>query len=238
MVGRHHGFIALLKKEVPGILALNDRLFGQLCKENDEEINRLLLHTEVRWLPKRTCLTRFSNLFNSVLEFREEKDVALRDRVLQFKMDVAYMTNLFTKFNGINLQLQGKELNLIITKSVLSAFLKRLTLWKQNFGRNEFSQFSILSDMHKSSEIPFDETQAYCQHLESLHKDFSERFKDSLSLEVPQWVMNPFMNIETAELLFGIWKLLIQKTTKTPPFAEVAFSKEGLNVFKRRTQKK
>lgn len=30
--------------------------------------------------------------------------------------------------------------------------------------------------------------------------DFSERFKDILSLEVPQWVMNPFINIETAEI--------------------------------------
>lgn len=111
MVGRHRGFIALLKREVPGISAvhcvihrqhlvaknlsdrlhqslqcvisavnkirsnaLNGRLFGQLCKENDEEFNRLLLHTEVRWLSKGACLNRFWNLFDSVLEFLEEKD--------------------------------------------------------------------------------------------------------------------------------------------------------------------
>ncbi|KAJ7344907.1 hypothetical protein JRQ81_000857, partial [Phrynocephalus forsythii] len=112
------------------------------------------------------------------------------------------MTDLFAKFNGINLQFQGEELDLITTKSVISPFLKKnkLTLWKQNFGRNEFSQFSIMSDLHKSSEIPFDETQVYCQHLESLHKGLSECFKNILSLEVPQWVMNPFMNIETAEV--------------------------------------
>jgi len=30
--------------------------------------------------------------------------------------------------------------------------------------------------------------------------DFSDRFKDILSLEVPQWVMNPFINIETTEI--------------------------------------
>ncbi|XP_025031038.1 LOW QUALITY PROTEIN: protein ZBED8-like, partial [Python bivittatus] len=204
MVGRHRGFIAFLKKEVPGILAvhcmihrqhlvaknlrdrlhqsiqyvisavnkirsnaLNDRLFGQLCKGNDEEFNRLLLHTKVCWLSKGACLNRFWNLFYSVLllsfEFLEEKDVALRDRLLQFNTDVAYMADLFAKFNGINLQLQGEELNLISTKSVISAFLKKLTLWNQNFGRNEFSQFPILSDLHKSSEIPFGETQVYCQ---------------------------------------------------------------------------
>ena len=33
--------------------ALNDRLFRQLCGENDEAYQRLLFHTEVRWLSKR-----------------------------------------------------------------------------------------------------------------------------------------------------------------------------------------
>lgn len=30
--------------------------------------------------------------------------------------------------------------------------------------------------------------------------DFSESFEDILSLEVPQWVMNHFLNIKTAEV--------------------------------------
>ena len=32
--------------------ALQSRLFKQLCGENDEEFEVLLLHTEVRWLSK------------------------------------------------------------------------------------------------------------------------------------------------------------------------------------------
>ncbi|KAE9523112.1 hypothetical protein AGLY_016499 [Aphis glycines] len=239
MVGRHRGFIAFLKKEVPGILAvhcvihrqhlvaknlsdrlhqslryvisavnkirsnsLNDRLFAQLCKDNDEEFNRLILHTEVRWLSKGACLNRFWNIFESILEFLEEKNVDLRSKLLQFKTDIAYMTDLFAKFNDINLQLQGDKLNFITTKSIISAFQKKLTLWKHNFGRNEFSQFPILSDLHKNSKISFDDTQIYCQHLQSLDKDFSQRFDDILSLEIPQWVINPFVNIESAKLQY------------------------------------
>lgn len=57
-----------------------------------------------------------------------------------------------------------------------------------------------LSDLCKNSEILFDDAQTYCQHLESLHTDLSKRFEDILSLKVPQWVMNPFVNIETTEV--------------------------------------
>ncbi|KFM57075.1 hypothetical protein X975_16606, partial [Stegodyphus mimosarum] len=77
------------------------------------------------------------------------------------------MSDLFAKFNGINLQLQGEELHLITTKSVISAFPKKFTSQKQNLGHNEFSQFPILSDLHNSTEIPLDKTQVYCQHLDS-----------------------------------------------------------------------
>ncbi|KFD58167.1 hypothetical protein M513_00930 [Trichuris suis] len=54
MVGRYRGFVAYLKEVVPDYViqavnrikanALSDRLFRQLCDENDEEFNRLLLH--------------------------------------------------------------------------------------------------------------------------------------------------------------------------------------------------
>ncbi|GBP08761.1 SCAN domain-containing protein 3 [Eumeta japonica] len=58
--------------------ALNTRLFAQLCDENDEDFQRLLLHTEVRWLSKGACLTRFYSVFDSVLEFLESRDPDLK----------------------------------------------------------------------------------------------------------------------------------------------------------------
>ena len=115
--------------------SLNDRLFKQLCVQNDEEYNRLLLHTEVRWLSKGACLDRFYKLYNTVLEFFQDKNDALRSNLIQPKNDIVYLTDLFQKFNESNLQLQGNDFNLIKTKSVISAFL----LYKQNFGRGEFN---------------------------------------------------------------------------------------------------
>jgi hypothetical protein len=53
--------------------ALNDRLFRKPCDENDEDFNRLLLHTGVRWLSKGTCLKRFYYIFDSVITFLKTK---------------------------------------------------------------------------------------------------------------------------------------------------------------------
>ena len=89
--------------------ALNSRLFHQLCIANDEDFPCLLLHTEVEWLSKGNCLKRFYTLFNSVLDFFQESSPELYDKLKSSKTDIAYLTEMFSKFNEVNLQLQGDE---------------------------------------------------------------------------------------------------------------------------------
>ncbi|CAH2001697.1 unnamed protein product [Acanthoscelides obtectus] len=57
---------------------LNTRLFAQLCEENDEHFHQLLFHTEVRWLSKGLCLTKFFSLFETILEFLDTKGNILK----------------------------------------------------------------------------------------------------------------------------------------------------------------
>lgn len=175
--------------------SLNDRLFGKLCNENDEDYNRLLLHTEVRWLSKGVCLNRFFNLFDSVLDFLEDRDEKLRENLITSKNDIAYLTDLFKIFNQVNLQLQGDELNLIKTKNVIAAFAGKLLLFKRNLGRGEYNHFPTLSAVSAKPE----DLLTYCQHLEVLHVDFTERFQDILNMNIPSWVLDPFANTDTEE---------------------------------------
>ncbi|XP_044572949.1 SCAN domain-containing protein 3-like [Drosophila ananassae] len=177
--------------------ALNTSLFTQLCDENDEDFQRLLLHTEVRWLSKGACLSRFYSLFNSGQEFLGSKDPDLKKNLINFKADVAYLTDLFQKFNELNLQLQGDSLNLITTKSVISAFIGKLKFMKGNIGRREFSQFSNLSQVECLDE----DIQTYIQHLIALHGDFNTRFEDILSMEIPPWIINPFDETEVENVI-------------------------------------
>ncbi|XP_056647440.1 SCAN domain-containing protein 3-like [Diorhabda sublineata] len=176
--------------------ALNTRLFAQLCEDNDENFHQLLLHTNVRWLSKGLCLVRFFALFETVLEFLDGRYENLKESLLKRKTDIAYLTDLFAKFNTMNLQLQGDSLNLIKTKSVISAFLVRIKMMKQNIGRSEFSQFPNLSQVNcQEDDVP-----VYVHHLNALYSDFETRFEDILTLVIPQWIINPYGDIEEADI--------------------------------------
>ncbi|KHJ41992.1 hypothetical protein D918_07882 [Trichuris suis] len=106
-------------------------------------------------------------------------------------MDIAYLADLYFKFNEMNKQLQSNELNLIKTKAVISAFLSKLMLFKWNFTRGEFCQFLTLAKVSKEVKILEDDVHLYCQHLEMLQGDFLRQFHDMLSLVIPNSVLDP-----------------------------------------------
>ncbi|KRY08758.1 SCAN domain-containing protein 3 [Trichinella patagoniensis] len=181
-------------------ILLNDRLFSQLCEQNDEEFNRLLMHTEIWSLSKGACLSRFYELFETILEFFQNKDPSLRDSLKKCKSDIAYMADLFSKFNELNLQLQGSELNLIKTRSVISSFTSKLALFKRNLGRREFYQFPKVAALKENGEVHDDDIQIYCDHLDVLKKDMQEKFQDILKMKILNWVIDPFSNTDEIEM--------------------------------------
>ena len=111
---------------------LNTRLFKQLCNENDKAFERLLFHTELRWLSKGNYLARFNPLFDTVVEFLQSCDPGLAREVMLVRNDSKYLSDIFAKLNKLNLSLQGNETNLIKVKSALSGFNDKLTLYQRN----------------------------------------------------------------------------------------------------------
>ena len=114
---------------------------------------------------KENCPRRFYSLFNIIVEFFQDFNSVLCDELRIIKHDIAYLSDVFTKLNEVNLQLQGNDINLIKAKSAIPTFLFKLQLFKQNLARHELYQFSSLSDIEKKS-IPDDDLQVYCAHLE------------------------------------------------------------------------
>ena len=113
--------------------ALNSRLFRQPCTETDDTFERLLLHAEVRWLSMGNCLRRLYSLFDTVVEFFHNSNSVFCDELRNIKHDIAYSSDVFTKFNVVHLQLQGNYVNLIKIKSAIFTLLSKLQLFRRNF---------------------------------------------------------------------------------------------------------
>nr|XP_039259580.1 SCAN domain-containing protein 3-like [Styela clava] len=232
MVGKHRGFIALMRRKIPGLIAthcvihrqhlvarnlsaelhdalhiaikcinkikansLNDRLFRVLCHDNEEDFECLLLHTAVRWLSKGACMTRFYSLYDSVVEFLSGVDFQLAESLIPLKNDIAYLADIFSFMNEVNKKLQDEMITLIRCKSVLTSFISKLSLYKDNMGRNTLSQFPNLCE----NNVTENERLKYCARLQNLVEDMNIRFEDLISLTVPRWIVQPF-SAEPADL--------------------------------------
>ncbi|CAH1968574.1 unnamed protein product [Acanthoscelides obtectus] len=68
---------------------------------------------------------------------------------------------------------------------------------KQNIGRGEFSQFPNLSQ----TSCQEDDVSTYVQHLNALYSDFESRFEDILTMVIPPWIINPYGDIEEANVV-------------------------------------
>ena len=140
--------------------SLNDRLFRALCHDNEEDFERLLLHTAVQWFSKGDCMTRLYSFDDSMIEFLFGVDCQLDEAVKPLKNDITYLADIFTFMNEVNRKFQGEITTLIRCKSVITSFISKLSLYKENMGRNILSQFSNLC----RNDVTEDERLKYCSH--------------------------------------------------------------------------
>ena len=84
-------------------------------------------------------MTRFYSLYDSVIEFLSGIDCQLAEAVKLLKNHVAYLADIFAFMNEVNKKLQDKKIMLIKCKSVITSFISKLFLYKENMGRNILS---------------------------------------------------------------------------------------------------
>ncbi|XP_029633868.1 protein FAM200A-like [Octopus sinensis] len=125
--------------------SLSDRIFRQLCLDNDDDFVRLLYHTEVRWLSKSNCVVRFVKLFHVIISFSES--TLLSASLIAAKRDIFCLSDIFTKFNDLIKLLQGKQKILVDCKSFITAFISKLVLYKINISKRQLHQFLQLDSL-------------------------------------------------------------------------------------------
>ena len=81
-------------------------------------------------------------------------DPGLAQEVVLISNDSTYLSDIFPKFNELNLSLQGNKRNLSKVKSALSGFNNKLTLYQQNLaGRDFFSSQACKLDSRSGNAI-------------------------------------------------------------------------------------
>ena len=104
--------------------SLQRRLFRAHLEKVDCDHTELLLHTDVRWLNGGKFLQRFRELCPEIKEFllvaKHAEYNQLTDH--QWLLDLAFLTHLTNMLNELNLELQGKDKDVVNMISSVIAF--------------------------------------------------------------------------------------------------------------------
>ena len=192
--------------------ALQHRLFKSLLDEVDAQYGDLVLFTEVRWLSRGNVLKRFEHLIPEIKAFVQERGDSYEELDdPKWLADLAFLTDITSKLNELNQELQGQMKSLSQMVSSVNAFINKLKLWMSQISKGLLNHFPTLEKRFKikTSEIPVAST--YANQLNMILDEFNRRFADfTYVLPAITFLSNPFCNsdvTDTESHLGSIFKL-------------------------------
>ena len=100
----------------------------------------------MRWLSLEKVLSPVAELVPEVAEFlREHGSVELATLFddNRFQLNVFYLTDIFCPLNELSYSFQGKNKSQIEAAEKVSAFKKKLSLWKKRVRNQNFAVFTV-----------------------------------------------------------------------------------------------
>ncbi|CAL9692667.1 unnamed protein product [Knipowitschia caucasica] len=180
---------------------MNARLFHVLCEERSEHV-QLLLHTEVKWLSRGKVLLRLFELHREVQMLLQDKHFPLSDifEDAVWLSQLAYLSDIFSRFNELNLGLQGLSINAFDVQDK-KALLKKFELFELEVKTGDVSAFPALESFLSDNDLMLDDgvRENIAAHLASLRQQFCNYFPVIPGAEARSWMRNPF-NISTSHV--------------------------------------
>ena len=124
-----------------------------------------------------------------ILFLKEEKHsliITFEDGVFQFKL--AYLCDIFEKLNQLNILLQGKDTHILQLYDKLTAFKRKLRLWKTGPLKNgeQCNSFPLLkSHLSLLSGNASLQKNVIYSHLDSLISHFNKYFSEDMDKKSP-----------------------------------------------------
>lgn len=175
--------------------ATNHRLFKVLCQDIGSIHEVLLYHTEVRWLSRGQVFSRLIELQVEVAMFLREKESDLAGKFDEpnFIFALAYLADIFSHLNDLNISIQGPNKTILDASEKLKSFLEKLPLWTRRVESNNFANFTRLEEALLGHQgLPAASKDDILTHLTTLRMSFQNYF-GSEELQRDTWIRNPFL---------------------------------------------
>ena len=96
------------------------------------------------------------------------RDIIVRNSLIDNKMLILYLEEIFWKLNELNLPLQNQDMNIVHVKQIIKAFMNKLVTWQMKAMMHNFCHFPSLD----SNEIDCELQTVIVNHLSFLHDNF------------------------------------------------------------------
>lgn len=174
---------------------LNNRLFAKLCAESGAEHKHLLLHAEVRWLSRGKVIERLFELRSELLEFLTQYNVDLAGKVADdlWLLKLAYLADIFSQLNILNTSMQGEESNILKSTDKITAFKKKLRIWKTRIQNGITEMFTTLTEYLNETNMVLTDNMvsSITEHLHVMAEYFDNYFPTE-NIGTHDWIRNPF----------------------------------------------
>ena len=145
--------------------------------------NDLLYYCDVRWLSKGDMSQRFYRLVPDIKEFLKQHKIIDQFPKLSddnWLIQLAFVVDITFHLNNLNLQLQGKDTLLPLTINKVSAFSRKLALFREQLLKKDFINFPTFGNSLINKDFDLENI---IRVIDALIKNFSKRF-DSDTMNV------------------------------------------------------
>lgn len=185
-----------------GNKACRHRAFVAFLDALEAEYGDISLYCEVRWLSAGNCLQQFFGLKDEILAFLRNENIGqeyhekLEER--HFLCNLAFLTDLTSQLNALNLKLQGRKQNISQLYGHIEGFRKKLDIMEIALKTNNTAHFPSCQQVkEENSDANFS---LFHEVIIDIKNEFQNRFQDFDSLKPKLALFNNPMDIEVSEV--------------------------------------